>query len=56
IGLPDATERCHGNGLRGMKERLEFVNGSMELVSNQGLTVIIKVPYMFNQPDKEAGA
>lgn len=56
IGLPDATERCHGNGLRGMKERLEFVNGSMELESNQGLTVIIKVPYMFNQPDKEAGA
>jgi len=33
-----------GNGLRGMKERLEFVNGSMEISSDQGMTVMMKVP------------
>jgi two-component system sensor histidine kinase DesK len=33
-----------GHGLRGMRERLEFVNGSMEILTNGGTTVMIKVP------------
>lgn len=33
-----------GSGLRGMRERLEFVNGSLELVSQEGTMLIIKVP------------
>lgn len=33
-----------GHGLAGMKERLEFVNGSLELVTDEGTTLIIRVP------------
>lgn len=33
-----------GNGLRGMKERLEFVNGSLELVITNGTNIVIRVP------------
>ncbi|MDQ0216258.1 two-component system sensor histidine kinase DesK [Oikeobacillus pervagus] len=42
-----------GNGLMGMKERLEFVNGSIELLTEQGTTLIIKVPNDAKQMDKE---
>ncbi|MGG1674516.1 sensor histidine kinase [Neobacillus sp. NRS-1170] len=40
------TEEClaDGHGLIGMKERLEFINGSLELVTNNGTTLILKVP------------
>lgn len=39
-----------GNGLRGMRERLEFVNGSLE-INNQsgGTSLIIRVPVVFQQ-------
>ncbi|MDQ0229876.1 sensor histidine kinase [Metabacillus malikii] len=33
-----------GNGLSGMKERLEFVNGSLQIDSKDGTTLIINVP------------
>ena len=33
-----------GHGLLGMKERLEFINGSLELLSKEGTTIIIRVP------------
>ncbi|MCM3568687.1 sensor histidine kinase [Neobacillus mesonae] len=33
-----------GNGLIGMRERLEFINGNLELYTNEGTTLIIKVP------------
>lgn len=33
-----------GNGLIGMRERLEFINGSLELQTTKGTTLIIKVP------------
>ncbi len=33
-----------GSGLIGMRERLEFVNGSLEIVANEGTMLIIKVP------------
>ncbi|MEH7331833.1 sensor histidine kinase [Neobacillus drentensis] len=35
---------AEGHGLIGMKERLEFINGSLELVTNNGTTLILKVP------------
>lgn len=41
-----------GNGLRGMKERLEFVNGSLEVISDNGTTIIMKVPSVFVQPEE----
>lgn len=33
-----------GNGLKGMKERLEFINGSLTIESKKGLKLIICVP------------
>ncbi|TVY08629.1 sensor histidine kinase [Paenibacillus cremeus] len=44
IGIADESVCFRGNGLRGMKERLEFVNGTMEILSNQGMLVIMRVP------------
>ncbi|WP_411503296.1 histidine kinase [Brevibacillus centrosporus] len=56
IGMAEECAYLRGNGLRGMKERLEFVNGSMEIDSAQnGTTVTIKVPNVFKQSEKEAG-
>ena len=45
-----------GNGLKGMKERLEFVNGSLELVIDGGTSLIIKVPNDVKQIVKEERA
>ncbi|MGG4492608.1 histidine kinase [Brevibacillus reuszeri] len=57
IGMIEETVCTKGNGLRGMKERLEFVNGSMEICSTEkGTTIVIRVPNVFKQPEKEAGA
>ncbi|NRD78630.1 sensor histidine kinase [Bacillus sp. BRMEA1] len=33
-----------GHGLIGMKERLEFINGSLDLLTNKGTTLVIRVP------------
>ncbi|WHY01742.1 sensor histidine kinase [Neobacillus sp. DY30] len=33
-----------GSGLLGMKERLEFINGSLDLLTKEGTTLIIRVP------------
>lgn len=57
IGMVEDMVCTKGNGLRGMKERLEFVNGSMEISSSEGgTTVSIRVPNVFKQPEKEARA
>ncbi|WP_261306201.1 sensor histidine kinase [Paenibacillus andongensis] len=55
VGMAKESVVLLGNGLRGMKERLEFVNGCMEIVSNQGTTIVIKVPNVFKPPEREAG-
>lgn len=54
IGIKEQGN-SRGNGLQGMKERLEFVNGSLEIQSQEGVTIIIKVPNIFKQIDKEMG-
>jgi len=57
IGMVEDTVCTKGNGLRGMRERLEFVNGSMEICSSEsGTTIIIHVPNVFKQPEKEVRA
>lgn len=43
-----------GHGLEGMKERLEFVNGSLDILTDGGTTVAIKVPNFIKQPEMEA--
>ncbi|MFT9846561.1 sensor histidine kinase [Aneurinibacillus sp. REN35] len=42
-----------GHGLLGMKERLEFVNGRLEIITQEGTMIIIRVPNVIKQPDKE---
>lgn len=53
IGLNRTRDIYKGNGLQGMEERLEFVNGSLDIVSEEGTTLIIKVPLMVQKPGKD---
>ncbi|OLS36783.1 sensor histidine kinase [Bacillus sp. MRMR6] len=42
-----------GSGLLGMKERLEFINGSLEIYPDNGTTLVIKVPNDVKPMEKE---
>jgi two-component system, NarL family, sensor histidine kinase DesK len=53
IGIVENQDLAKGNGLLGMKERLEFVNGSLEIFSEEGTTLIMKVPNVVKQTVKE---
>lgn len=53
-GLGVQADCFRGNGLGGMKERLEFVNGSLEIGPGPGTMIVIKVPNVFKQPEKGA--
>lgn len=44
IGMRDVPAKICGNGLQGMKERLEFVNGSLVITSKEGTMLRIAVP------------
>lgn len=46
IGISESPEHKKGNGLLGMKERLEFVNGHLEVQRYEGTMVIMTVPNM----------
>lgn len=49
-----SVENLHKrHGLIGMNERLEFVNGSMELITDEGTIIIIRVPNDVKQTEKE---
>lgn len=50
------TGLARGHGLIGMRERLEFVNGSLEIAVNDGTCLIIKVPNETKQSVKEGQA
>jgi two-component system sensor histidine kinase DesK len=53
VGISGDHIFSKGHGLQGMRERLEFVNGTMDIVKVGGTTLIIRVPNVFTQPDKE---
>lgn len=53
VGMAVWPGSYRGNGLRGMKERLEFVNGSMKLASDRGTELTITVPHVVKRPVKE---
>jgi two-component system, NarL family, sensor histidine kinase DesK len=53
IGIHDAKAFQRGSGLLGMQERLEFVNGSLEIDSSEGTKLIMKVPDVRKQIGKE---
>ncbi|MDX8366339.1 sensor histidine kinase [Cytobacillus sp. IB215665] len=44
IGIVMDHDLGKGSGLLGMKERLEFVNGRLDIISNEGTAIIMKVP------------
>ncbi|KWX77459.1 sensor histidine kinase [Paenibacillus jilunlii] len=52
-GIEGSSLYDKGHGLQGMRERLEFVNGSMDVLQDQGTTLIIRVPNVFKQPELE---
>jgi two-component system sensor histidine kinase DesK len=54
VGIAGESAYFKGNGLRGMKERLEFVNGVMEIVADAGTMIVLRVPIVFKQREKEA--
>ncbi|NHN30492.1 sensor histidine kinase [Paenibacillus agricola] len=49
----EELKNLKGNGLQGMKERLEFVNGSLKVVLAEGTTLIMRIPKNIKQPDKD---
>jgi len=52
-GMPSSASLRKGNGLRGMKERVEFVNGNMSIRSNKGTTITIRIPSVVKPSIKE---
>lgn len=53
IGFEGDAQFSDGNGLIGMKERLEFVNGSIEISGIDGTTLNIRIPHVILQSVEE---
>ena len=49
VGLSKKVKLTKGNGLLGMKERLEFVNGNLDMQTQDGTTINIRVPNVIMQ-------
>ncbi|MFB5661119.1 histidine kinase [Alteribacillus sp. HJP-4] len=52
-GIPHFEEPVEGHGLQGMRERLEFVNGSLDIESTSGTTLIFRVPNVIHHIKEE---
>ncbi|UOQ49229.1 sensor histidine kinase [Gracilibacillus caseinilyticus] len=53
-GMGTVDKNKFGNGLTGMKERLEFVNGTLRIhSSSEGFEVLVSVPKVLKQVEKE---
>jgi two-component system, NarL family, sensor histidine kinase DesK len=54
-GVGDITDEdlYKGSGLHGMRERLEFVNGTLDIFSKDGTTLLIKIPKVLKQTGRE---
>ncbi len=48
-GIAERDKDYRGHGLQGMKERLEFVNGSLDISSDNGTLLTIRVPNVLRQ-------
>ena len=53
IGLQSKRALERGNGLQGMKERLEFINGCLELSRDGGTMLTMKAPHNVSRTEKE---
>lgn len=52
-GISDQIDTYQSHGLQGMRERLDFVNGSMELLSTNGTTLNLRVPNVIQHTKQE---
>lgn len=52
VGMKDKLHASKGIGLQGMRERLEFVNGSLKITNGNGTTITIKVPQVTRQNEQ----
>lgn len=43
-GMIANTDLSDKHGLKGIRERLEFINGNLDIISEDGTTIIMKVP------------
>jgi two-component system sensor histidine kinase DesK len=53
VGLSRDNANTDGNGIRGMRERLEFVNGILYVSETEGTTVNIRIPHVILQSEME---
>ncbi|MBA2174939.1 sensor histidine kinase [Halobacillus locisalis] len=53
IGMPETIDPFQGNGLQGMRERLEFVNGRLEIDTDDGTELRFHVPNVIQHVEKE---
>ncbi|MDE5414517.1 sensor histidine kinase [Alkalihalobacterium chitinilyticum] len=52
IGIKKDEDLYKGSGLQGMRERLEFVNGTLEIEAIEGTMIKMKVPNVIKMTDK----
>ncbi|WP_174615116.1 sensor histidine kinase [Virgibacillus ihumii] len=53
IGISEKAGLFGENGLQGMRERLEFMNGDLEIAAGNGTRIIIRVPNVIQQTEQE---
>ncbi|MCM3177701.1 sensor histidine kinase [Cytobacillus horneckiae] len=51
IGIAKDIDILKGNGLQGMKERLDFVNGTLEIENSHGTIITVSVPLVIKQEE-----
>ncbi|MFD1362892.1 sensor histidine kinase [Lentibacillus salinarum] len=55
-GMTKDKDLYSENGLQGMKERLEFVNGRLAIASGNGTTLTIQVPSVLHRTEQEGSS
>ena len=53
IGIRPHVDFLKGYGLTGMKERLEFINGSLDIHSTNGTELIMRIPHVITHAAQE---
>ena len=53
VGISKTSNRSQKSGLQGMRERLEFINGHLQIFEENGTTILIKVPGDFKEEEGE---
>ncbi|OZU89321.1 sensor histidine kinase [Virgibacillus indicus] len=52
IGITDKEDDLKEHGLQGMRERLEFVNGTLKIESSNGTMLTILIPHVIQQTEQ----